>query len=326
MPTHITVNGLGLTHKSSTGFSKATIPDVCKTPSPAGPVPIPYPNFAMSNTLADGTTTVFAKGGKMIAIKGSQYKMSTGDEPGTVGGVKSNTFKQATDWITYSFDVKMDGQNACRDTDKKFHNNKNTVDVMGNLNPTPPATPFVLNIDCNQKVNKPKAGRPAWTKCQCKQYCAKVAALENDRKNRQGSENPMAKVADANKSPDYNGTKAVFIQNFAEGASDTAQARTKFLHSCAADEWEEKHKCTATPTAESVAGQRGSSPFNADHIVDAGLGGSMTSLDNLALLDSRVNTTTGAAMRAYKPEGKHANSEIQAHTSCECPDGPASAK
>ncbi|WP_287175559.1 DUF4150 domain-containing protein [Mesorhizobium sp.] len=135
MPTHIVVNSLGLTYKGTIGISIATIPDVCKTPTPGGPVPLPYPNFANQGTLKGGTTTVFAKGGKMIAIKGSQYGMSTGDEPGTVGGVKSNTFKQATDWITYSFDVKMDGKNACRHTDKKFHNNKNTVNLQGDLDP-----------------------------------------------------------------------------------------------------------------------------------------------------------------------------------------------
>jgi len=138
MPSHITVNGLGLTYKSTVGLSMATIPDVCKTPSPGGPVPLPYPNIADQGTLQNGTTTVFAKGGKMIAIKGSQYGMSSGDEPGTVGGVKSNVFKKATDWITYSFDVKMDGKNACRHTDKKFHNDKNTVDLAGNLDPNNP--------------------------------------------------------------------------------------------------------------------------------------------------------------------------------------------
>jgi hypothetical protein len=138
MPTHITVNGLGLTYKSTVGLSMATIPDVCKTPSPGGPVPLPYPNIADQSTLQNGTTTVFAKGGKMIAIKGSQYSMSSGDEPGTVGGVKSGVFKKATDWITYSFDVKMDGKNACRHTDKKFHNDKNTVDLAGNFDPNVP--------------------------------------------------------------------------------------------------------------------------------------------------------------------------------------------
>ena len=38
------------------------VPDVCKTPSPGGPVPIPYPNIAQSVTLAKGTTTVKADG------------------------------------------------------------------------------------------------------------------------------------------------------------------------------------------------------------------------------------------------------------------------
>lgn len=134
MPSHILVNGLGLTYKSTAGISTATIPDVCKTPSPAGPVPIPYPNIAQQSSLKGGTTSVKAKG-KMIAVKGSQYSRSNGDEAGTAGGVKSSVNMKATDWITYSFDVKMDGKNACRHTDKKFHNNKNTVDLQGNIDP-----------------------------------------------------------------------------------------------------------------------------------------------------------------------------------------------
>jgi len=137
MPSHILVNGLGLTYKGTIGISMATIPDVCKTPSPAGPVPIPYPNIATQSSLKGGTTTVKAKG-KMIAVKGSQYSRSNGDEAGTAGGVKSSVNMKATDWITYSFDVKIDGKNACRHTDKKFHNNKNTVDLAGQMDPIPP--------------------------------------------------------------------------------------------------------------------------------------------------------------------------------------------
>ncbi|MEW5702961.1 MAG: DUF4150 domain-containing protein [Candidatus Zixiibacteriota bacterium] len=128
MPVTISVNGLSLAHKGSTGIAAATIPDICKTPSPGGPVPIPYPNIAMSSNLASGTTTV--KGdGQMIAIKGSEYSMSTGDEPGTIGGVKSSTFKKEAKWITYSFDVKMDGKNACRLMDKMTMNHANTVSL-----------------------------------------------------------------------------------------------------------------------------------------------------------------------------------------------------
>ncbi len=137
MPSHILVNSLGLTYKGTIGLSAATIPDVCKTPSPGGPVPIPYPNIATQSTLKGGTKTVKAKG-KMIAVKGSQYSSSNGDEPGTAGGVKSSVNMKATDWITYSFDVKMDGKNACRHTDKKFHNNQNTVNLAGNGDPVMP--------------------------------------------------------------------------------------------------------------------------------------------------------------------------------------------
>ena len=129
----VKVNGNynGLVHKGGAWMSIATLPDVCKTPTPGGPVPMPYPNMAQANTLADGTTTVKVDGGNMAAIKGSKFSISTGDEPGTVGGVKSNTFKQASTWITYSFDVKLDGANACRFSDKKFQNNENTVDAAG---------------------------------------------------------------------------------------------------------------------------------------------------------------------------------------------------
>ena len=42
------VNKLSVVHKDSGGVTIA-FPDVCKTPSPAGPIPIPYPNIAKSS-------------------------------------------------------------------------------------------------------------------------------------------------------------------------------------------------------------------------------------------------------------------------------------
>ena len=133
MSVTVKVNGTSnsLVHKGSNGISTATIPDVCKTPSPGGPVPLPYPNISQSATLAKGTTTVKADGGMMIAIKGSEFSLSNGDNAGVTGGVKSSTFMKESTWILYSFDVKMDGKNACRLTDKKFQNHENTVDLGG---------------------------------------------------------------------------------------------------------------------------------------------------------------------------------------------------
>src|SRR5262249_33873104 len=134
MPVTVKVNGVAnsLVHKGSNHISAATVPDVCKTPSPGGPVPIPYPNISQSSTLDKGTSTVKADG-MMIAIKGSEFSLSNGDEAGTIGGVKSSTFMKESTWILYSFDVKMEGKNACRLTDKKFQNHENAVDLAGEI-------------------------------------------------------------------------------------------------------------------------------------------------------------------------------------------------
>jgi hypothetical protein len=132
MPLTIQVNGTSLTlvHKFSNGISTATVPDVCKTPTPGGPVPMPYPNIAQSITLSDGTTTI--KGDKaMAANKGSKFAISNGDQAGTLGGVKSNVFMKEATWILYSFDVKLEGKNACRLTDPMYHNAENAVNMAG---------------------------------------------------------------------------------------------------------------------------------------------------------------------------------------------------
>ncbi len=56
MPATVNVNSRTVVHAASDGVATA-FPDVCKTPSPAGPVPIPYPNVAMSADTAQGART-----------------------------------------------------------------------------------------------------------------------------------------------------------------------------------------------------------------------------------------------------------------------------
>ncbi len=129
----VNVNGLSLAHKGSGGTTAATVPDVCKTPTPGGPVPIPYPNISLSSDLAKGSTTVKADGGNMIAIKGSEFSKSTGDEPGTAGEVKSGTNMKEAKWLSYSMDVKIEGKNACRLSDKMTCNHGNTVSMFGEM-------------------------------------------------------------------------------------------------------------------------------------------------------------------------------------------------
>lgn len=131
MSAKVNVNDLTLAHKGSSGKAMATIPDVCKTPSPAGPVPVPYPNIAMSSDLKKGTKKIKVDGGNMAANKGSELSRSSGDEAGVTGGIKSSTNMKEATWILYSFDIMLEGKNACRLSDKLFMNHQNTACLGG---------------------------------------------------------------------------------------------------------------------------------------------------------------------------------------------------
>ena len=125
MPVTVGVNFLSVVHKSSNGTTIA-FPDVCKTPSPAGPIPIPYPNIAMSSDTASGTTKVKCNG-ESTCVKDSNFSMSTGDEAGSAGGgVASNKIKGKAEFVNFSFDVQFEGKNVPRALDLMLHNDKNT--------------------------------------------------------------------------------------------------------------------------------------------------------------------------------------------------------
>src|ERR1051325_6611782 len=113
MPVTVGVNNLSVVHKDSGGVTQA-FPDVCKTPSPGGPVPIPYPNIAMSSDTAQGTKKVKCDGNP-VCVEDSNFKMSTGDEAGTAGGgVASNKIKGKAEFVNFSFDVQFEGKNVPR--------------------------------------------------------------------------------------------------------------------------------------------------------------------------------------------------------------------
>lgn len=119
------VNFMSVVHKSSNGITIA-FPDVCKTPSPAGPIPIPYPNIAMSSDTAKGTKKVKCDGNP-VCVKDSNFKTSTGDEAGTAGGgIISSKTKGKAEFVNFSFDVKFEGKNVARAFDLMLHNDKNT--------------------------------------------------------------------------------------------------------------------------------------------------------------------------------------------------------
>lgn len=125
MSTSVGVNKMSVVHKKSNGTTVA-VPDVCKTPSPAGPVPIPYPNIARSADTDKGSKTVEVEGNP-LCVKDSNFSTSTGDEAGTAGGgVASSKTKGKAEFVNYSFDVKVEGKNVARAMDLMLHNDKNT--------------------------------------------------------------------------------------------------------------------------------------------------------------------------------------------------------
>lgn len=115
-------NMRGIAHKGSGGTS-TVFPDVCKT---GGGTPIPYPNTGKSADTSKGPKTVFTDG-EMPMVKEAQYSVSSGDEAGKLKGVLSHDVKGVCEFMMYSFDVKMEGRNACRLGDPLFHNKKNTM-------------------------------------------------------------------------------------------------------------------------------------------------------------------------------------------------------
>ena len=78
--------GMPLTTQT-TGICFA-FPNVCMTPTPGGPVPIPYPSIGQlqdANPVADGPSNgVFAAGHAVVTVN-SQIPTTTGDAAGTTG-------------------------------------------------------------------------------------------------------------------------------------------------------------------------------------------------------------------------------------------------
>jgi hypothetical protein len=164
--------------------------------------------------------------------------------------------------------------------------------------------PFVVNIDCKDKVEK-----EGWDNCMCKQLCAKIRKMDEARKKGAIKATPGARTL-----PAYKSTKAKYIKNFNARVAARKGVRRQFLHKCAAD----KYMNEIYPGDPTAGGT--DAPFNADHMHEAAQGGSLTDLSNLKMLDSRVNHTI--SFERYQPEGKNKDQPIKAMASCNCPNGP----
>jgi hypothetical protein len=103
----------------------AAFADICKTPAPAGPTPVPYPNVSSSKSGAMATdwettnavnrTKLQTKHG-VSASKASAFTSTKGDETGTASlkGVMSSKTQGKMQMSSYSSNVKAEGKQVVR--------------------------------------------------------------------------------------------------------------------------------------------------------------------------------------------------------------------
>ncbi|HQU03254.1 MAG TPA: DUF4150 domain-containing protein [Acidocella sp.] len=88
-------------------------PDVCNTPTPAGPIPIPYPNIA-SLMMANPETCsmkVFITAMPAATVE-TEILLSEGDDAGTAGGLISGVFSGPCKFTLGSAVVFIEGNPA----------------------------------------------------------------------------------------------------------------------------------------------------------------------------------------------------------------------
>lgn len=144
------VNKRSVVHKDSGGMTPC-FPDVCKIPAPGTP-PVPFPNFSFSKDTAKGSKSV-KMDGNPICLKDSEFSKSTGDEPGSVKGVASNTVAHRATFVTWSADTFVEGKNVERAFDLMLHNNKNTP-------PFPVIQPPIIVPPISLDILCPCCGKP----------------------------------------------------------------------------------------------------------------------------------------------------------------------
>jgi hypothetical protein len=137
MGTEVYANGDSVSAKAGDGKVIAAMPDVCLSPppTPAGPVPAPYPDSSKSGDMQEGTKTVQLAGDEAMMKDSSFFKTSPlGDEAATNGlgaGVMTACITGQTHFTSWSMDVQLEGANADRHTDMTTSNHASDQPANG---------------------------------------------------------------------------------------------------------------------------------------------------------------------------------------------------
>lgn len=173
MANKVFANGREISCKAASGKSAAAFPDVCLSPPPppAGPVPEPYPNTAFASDTSNGTKTVQISGQEVMIKDTSYFSTSTGDEAATNAlgmGVLTGVIQGKAYFVSWSMDVKLEGENAVRHLDLMTHNH---ASMPGNTPPWTYADRAAMAAgcdECQEEVEKAdKACDPWKDKAKC---------------------------------------------------------------------------------------------------------------------------------------------------------------
>ena len=102
-----------------TGF-----PDVCLTPTPAGPVPMPYPNMAMGPMGVPAAYKVLFMATPAHNM-GTTVPLTNGDNAGEAMGVASGMVMGPSRHLTASFTTLVGGMPATRLSSMSLQNSTN---------------------------------------------------------------------------------------------------------------------------------------------------------------------------------------------------------
>ena len=165
MANNVFANGREIQCKEADGKTICEFPDVCFTPpeNPATPpgVPVPYPNTAFAKDTTNGSKSVKISGKEVMLKNKSYFKKSTGDEAGCAAkkGVITSTNKGKAYFISWSSDVKVEGENVVRHLDMTTNNHASpmangSVPMIEQDTQAPPVDPCVTAANNANKADE----------------------------------------------------------------------------------------------------------------------------------------------------------------------------
>ena len=129
MSKNVFVNGRELSCAKDDTNVMSAMPDLCMSPPspPAGPLPIPYPDFAQASDTSSGARSVNVGGDQVGKKSDSKFSKCTGDEAATQSfgaNVIDHCIQGKTVAQAWSSDVKIEGANATRLLDLTMNNKR----------------------------------------------------------------------------------------------------------------------------------------------------------------------------------------------------------